>query len=674
MDTRRHAPLGRVRSRFVLQPPRRRGHAYLGPDRRPLAGIFASDHADTRQGGRFRWLLSTCLAGMVGVLAILVVIAGAGDDGGVLWRPLPRWPLPATRVAGGLRWELPKVDKIPNGAMATRFVIRDLVQERRGKRDYITHRHYVRLVARLAPITAAEIRDVPRFLPYKLYADTAPLDGSERPGGQPNAVIKLVELWGAMLPPNEDGQEFDAQEVAALVLRAQTTSEEDPPIIRAGFGPEGGDRSSSGQLLAERSQRSAIDVPAPNTTFLQKSVFDSDDPAEDTEERVMRRHKVQRGDSLPRILVRLGAEPAQARLMNDAARGIFPESALMLGHEVRVTLVPSALRANRFEPARFSVFDEAGNHKVTVARNAAGEFAASGVQVEERVAHAAVAVADEEQPQPYSLYASMHHTAAKQGVPADMIMQIMRIHAYDTDFRQRVRAGDSFEFFFDLKDEDKTPDGNLGTLLATSISSGGETHRFYRFQTVDGAVDYFDEHGNTSRKFLMRRPVRGEDVRLTSGFGPRRHPILKIERMHSGEDWACAPGTQIMAAGNGIIEEAGRKGEYGNYIRIRHANGYKTAYGHMLRFAPGVAEGVRVRQGQFIGEVGATGMASGPHVHFEVIASNKHVDPMTIQVPRERKLSGKELADFKQERARIEGLMKRNPSSTKVAATAQERL
>ena len=244
-----------------------------------------------------------------------------------------------------------------------------------------------------------------------------------------------------------------------------------------------------------------------------------------------------------------------------------------------------------------------------------------------------------------------------------MILQILKIHAYETDFRQRVRAGDGFEFFFDVKDEDKGIDGSLGELLATAVTSAGETHKFYRFRTADGVVDYYDEQGNTSRKFLMRRPVRGEDVRITSGFGVRRHPILQVPKMHTGVDWACATGTPIMAAGSGVIEEAGRKGEYGNYIRIRHANGYKTAYGHMSRFASGVSEGVKVRQGQIIGYVGTTGLSSGPHVHFEVLVNSSFVDPMSIQVPRERQLAGRQIADFQKERARIDDLMRRNPVS-----------
>jgi murein DD-endopeptidase MepM/ murein hydrolase activator NlpD len=120
-----------------------------------------------------------------------------------------------------------------------------------------------------------------------------------------------------------------------------------------------------------------------------------------------------------------------------------------------------------------------------------------------------------------------------------------------------------------------------------------------------------------------------------------------------------------MAAGNGVIEEAGPKGENGNYIRIRHANGYKTAYAHMSRFAAGVGVGVRVRQGQVIGYVGSTGLSSGPHLHFEVIVKNRfdsgysHVSPRSIPIPNERLLTGKDLADFKRERARIDDLMRR---------------
>jgi murein DD-endopeptidase MepM/ murein hydrolase activator NlpD len=402
--------------------------------------------------------------------------------------------------------------------------------------------------------------------------------------------------------------------------------------------------------------------------MLAKSVIESEDPGDDLAGREVRVVKAQRGDTLARVLLRLGAETWQARAMTDAARTALSDGTLQPTQEVHVTLVPSVVRANRMEPIRVSVFGEGHDHKVTVTRNAAGEFVASASPIDERMIRAEVS--DDEQPQASSLYASLHHTAERQGIPPDVILQILKIHAYETDFRQRVRAGDGFEFFFDVRDDERGIEGSLGELLATAVTSAGETHRFYRFRTPDGVVDYYDEQGNTSRKFLMRRPVRGEDVRITSGFGVRRHPILQVPKMHTGVDWACATGTPIMAAGSGVIEEAGRKGEYGNYIRIRHANGYKTAFGHMSRFASGVSEGVKVRQGQIIGYVGATGLASGPHVHFEVLVNSSYVDPMSIQVPRERALSGRQIAEFQKERARIEDLMRRNPVSARVATAS----
>jgi murein DD-endopeptidase MepM/ murein hydrolase activator NlpD len=240
-------------------------------------------------------------------------------------------------------------------------------------------------------------------------------------------------------------------------------------------------------------------------------------------------------------------------------------------------------------------------------------------------------------------------------------MQALRIHAYDTDFRRRIYSGDQADFFFDLRGE-PGHESELGELLYTAITSGGETYRFWRYRTPDGVIDYYDEFGNTSRKFLLRRPVRGETVRLASAFGNRFHPVLGFVRPHNGIDWAGPIGTPILAAGNGIIEEAGRKGEFGNYVRIRHPNGYQTAYAHMSRFAPPTEAGARVRQGDVIGYIGITGLTSGPHLHFEVLVNKRPVDPLSIEVPRERRLTGKQLADYQKERSRIDDLMSRAPA------------
>jgi murein DD-endopeptidase MepM/ murein hydrolase activator NlpD len=657
MDTRRHAPLGRVRPRLAPSSTRSRPHAYLGRTGRPLAEIYVSDHADSRRSGRFRWLLSTCLAGAVGALAILVAIAGSMDTqegaGSLIVgiedriRNAPiALRLPAARV-DGLRWAVPKTDKlvIPMGAVATTSFIPDRIKQRRGNREYLQNKYYVRLVARLAPVSKTQAQLVPAFDPMRLYGNE-PLDDTDRPDGPADAAVKLIELNGLL--PSEDGQELDAQEVASLVTRAQAAEE-------AGA-------TSAGELLAERAQRAA-EAPAPQTTILRKTSLENEDTAgDDSAGRTIAPVRVQRGDTLARIIARIGAHSLQVKAMLDAARPIFPESLVVPGYEVRAVVMPSPSRPSG-EVVRFSVFDESGVHKVTVTRSASGDYVPSSVPTDERIASI---LGESDRVQDNSLYSSLHYTAAKQGVADDLIMQIMRIHVYDTDFRQPVRVGDGMELFFDMKGEDRGIEGQMGDLLATFVTAGGQTHKFYRFVTGDGNTDFYDPEGSTSRKFLERRPVRGDNVRITSGYGWRRHPLLGTSRMHPGVDWATAHGTPILAAGNGIVEEVGPKGEYGNYIRVRHANGYKTAYGHMSRYAAGVTPGIRVRQGQIIGYVGSTGLSSGPHVHFEVHVNGQHVNPQLIQVPNDRQLSGKDLVDFKREKARIDDLMRRHPVSTKV--------
>ena len=202
-------------------------------------------------------------------------------------------------------------------------------------------------------------------------------------------------------------------------------------------------------------------------------------------------------------------------------------------------------------------------------------------------------------------------------------------------------------------------------MLYTALIYGGEKRRYYRHQSPeDGSVDYFDADGRSARKFLMRKPIAQAVMR--SGFGMRRHPVLGYSKMHTGVDWAAPRGTPIYASGNGIIKIAERHGGYGNYVKIQHANGYETGYGHMTSFARGLKAGQRVRQGQVIGYVGSTGLSTGPHLHYEVEVNGRHMNPMSIKVPRGRELEGRALAEFQRDRARIDGLIEK-PSGQALA-------
>ncbi|PJI41099.1 M23 family metallopeptidase, partial [Ferrovibrio sp.] len=158
-----------------------------------------------------------------------------------------------------------------------------------------------------------------------------------------------------------------------------------------------------------------------------------------------------------------------------------------------------------------------------------------------------------------------------------------------------------------------------------------------------GDADYFTPAGSSVRKALLRTPIDG--ARLTSGFGLRRHPILGYSLMHKGVDFGAQTGTPIQAAGDGVVETAGWHGGYGQYVRIKHGNGYATAYAHMSRI--GVKNGQRVRQGQVIGAVGTTGRSTGPHLHYEVMQNGKQISPTGVRFPSGRKLEGREFERFR---------------------------
>ncbi len=639
--------------------------------RTAVRDIYSADHQDARHGGRFRWLLSTCLAAAIGALAIVVVIYGSSDpreSGEGLLPALKRMgdvpeapPIEAAiRKDEGLNWAVPKTAKlaVTTGTMTTRYLIHDTLKQRRGGRDYIYAKPYVRLMMRLASVPPNYADVIPPFNPYKLYANTQPI-GSEDDKGQAVAAsevdVKIVELLGGILP-GEDGQELEAAEVDDLVERAKQTE-----AAKDAVSADEPEAALPSPALADSEDAKSM----PNTTSIPKPAGSADDVADDLEGLKRFQKTAVEGETLSKVLVAAGVEPWAAKTILEAAKPIFKDQDLKPGFEVQIGLAPSVTVQNKLEPVSVAVFDEGHAHRVSVVRNEAGEFVASPDPVSDDALIRAVS-GDSDQPAPSSVYASLYAASLMQQITPDTIQQNLRVHATETDFRRRVRPGDAIEMLFDLKDNNAL-DGPPGDLLYTSITTGGETRRFYRFRASDGTVDFYDEQGNNSRKFLSRRPLRGDDVRLVSGFGVRLHPLLNVRRMHTGVDWASPTGTPILAAGNGVVEEVGHKGGYGNYIRIRHANGYQTAYGHISRFAPGLAEGVKVKQNQVIAFVGCTGLCQGPHVHFEILINNQFVDPLSIQVPNERQLANKDLADFQAERARIDELKARSPvaASTK---------
>ncbi len=244
-----------------------------------------------------------------------------------------------------------------------------------------------------------------------------------------------------------------------------------------------------------------------------------------------------------------------------------------------------------------------------------------------------------------SIDSSLYASAARAGIPASIIAEMIRLYSYEVDFQRDIRRGDTVEILYETYETEDGDFAKYGNVLFANLKVNGTKIPIYRFDSKDGHAQYFREDGMNLKNTLMQTPIDG--ARMSSGFGMRRHPVLGYNKMHKGVDFAASRGTPIYAAGDGVIEKAGRHGGYGNYIRIRHVNNLKTAYAHMKRFAKGMKVGKRVKQGQVIGYVGTTGRSTGPHLHFEVLKGGKQVNPKSIKSANREKLKGKRLAAFK---------------------------
>lgn len=227
---------------------------------------------------------------------------------------------------------------------------------------------------------------------------------------------------------------------------------------------------------------------------------------------------------------------------------------------------------------------------------------------------------------------SLFVAGQQAGLTDRLIMELANIFAWDIDFILDIRRGDHFRLLYEelSLDGERVGDGNI--LMAEFWNQGRRVSAF-RFETADGRIEYLDPKGNSMRREFLRSPV--EFARVSSRFNlSRKHPVLNKIRAHRGVDYAAPTGTPIRAAGDGRVEFAGVKGGYGNVVILRHGQAYSTLYAHMHRFARGIRAGTRVRQGQTIGYVGMTGLATGPHLHYEFRVNGVHRNPLTVPLPK----------------------------------------
>ena len=374
---------------------------------------------------------------------------------------------------------------------------------------------------------------------------------------------------------------------------------------------------------------------------------------------------IKRGDALMPKLVNAGIPRADAHAAISALGRFYDPRRIRPGQAVTVTF-----RDTANEPAEEGSRADDGTaafigltvsvdyaKQVAVARDVDGNFSAREIQAD--LNHDLHTLRG-------SIDSSLFDAAVSQGVPVPVLITMIKAFSWDVDFQRDIQPGDSFEVMYERVRNTAGEAVHEGQMVYASLTLQGKRKPIYLYTTEDGSQDYFDEEGKAARKALLRTPIDG--AQLTSVFGARKHPILGYTRMHRGIDFAAPSGTPIYAAGDGVIDFAGPNSGYGRYIRVRHNNEYSTAYGHMSAFAPGMIQGKRVRQGDVIGYVGATGLATGPHLHYEILQQGEQVNPLGVKVQGGRALAGLDLKRFLTQRTEVNRTLAAAASDPKVAA------
>ena len=618
-----------------------------------------------------QWFSGTILTGLCGA-ALIGGAVFASLDGEMTFAKVPE------RVEGALRGafgandktaSLRKSDRLPppGETTAARNVVRVSTVTRVGNRDVMRVRPFIRIAGNLSMTTSDLSAKIPPFNAQRMLSDVgspAPAaadDPNAADAAEPDAEVSFVTKDLAPILPKAKLAAVVALDEVLMRVRdasnwhgnssgvryaslANATADAGgaQPDLKMAYAPEG--------TTADPYAGFETRVVPENVTLLAKTK-DQVTGGNPSGERV---HVVKKGDTVTSVLRDQGATAEEAKAIAATLGAHGRDGGLKEGEKLRILMAPAG-PGQRLQPYRVVVANDTAVEAVA-ALSDLGKYVAVDVQSMNTVTETADnSEDDDDDGTGVRLYQSIYETALRNKVPLGVIEDMVRIYSYDVDFQRKVQPGDSFDVFYAGEDEGASITEKPEVLFA-SLTVGGETKKYYRFQTPDDAVvDYYDESGKSAKKFLVRKPVNNAIMR--SGFGIRRHPILGYVKMHTGVDWATPYGTPIFASGNGVIEKAEWEGGYGKYVRIKHNNGYETAYGHMSAFAKGMEPGKRVRQGQVIGFVGSTGQSTGAHVHYEILVNGRFVDPMRIKLPRGRSLDGPLMANFEKERDRLDAMM-----------------
>jgi murein DD-endopeptidase MepM/ murein hydrolase activator NlpD len=629
----------------------------------PALTIQSTD-GDIPQGRElsFAWLSGTVMTGLTSVLlmgAALFVSFQGQDTFSTAYAALQ---LAAPRIAPPEATDFTSKSSRIRPVAATRSdleIIEASIRQTVDGREIIRNQPFTRIRATLATTPTSLSADAPAYDPVAILNATQPLKaaamdlntdvyGTDVDG---EVVVRQASMPLDFIPPHAVSDQGAADFVRGLTNNG--LYEVSPSALA--YADPGQDLHD----LVRAGDDAALPGIAENVTIMPKTTLASENGPGRSE----RFLTVREIGPLADTLVRNGFTRAQVAMVENTLANLIPSGGLPAGIRLRILYGPLTSDANSLVPYRMSIYRPEGApgepHIATVALSDNGQYVV-GLQPD----WVDFPREDAEQINVGNLptvYRSIWETGRKHDLDDDTIKRIIGMFAYDVDMTKRISAGDNIEILETTEEGDTSPE-----LLYVGLTLSGTHRQLYRFATPDGAVDFYDPDGETGKRFLNRRPLEGGGT-LRSRFGYRIHPIFKTRRLHSGVDLAAPSGTPIYAAGDGVIQWYKWQSGYGNKIEIKHVNGYETDYGHLSRYVDGLGVGSKVRQGQLIGYVGATGQATGPHLHFEIKINGNFVDPLSVKLPKDNVLPPQYRDQFNQTIAQIDDLMQRDAAPVTVA-------
>jgi len=351
--------------------------------------------------------------------------------------------------------------------------------------------------------------------------------------------------------------------------------------------------------------------------------------------------KLKKGETLITALTNIGIDKLQAQNVAEALKKVFKPKDLRPDHELYLTI-----RQYRDNPDLRNLeelrFEATIDSSITITQT-------EGVFKAQREAKQLVRSTRKVVGQ---IESGLYVDATKRNVPSKILHEMTQNLLYEIDFQRAFHPGDTYGLIYETDVNPDTLKEQPRALLFAIVELQDKTVSFYRFKPDKGEPGYYNTKGESIKRSLLRTPIDG--AKISSRYGMRRHPILGYTRAHKGVDFAAPSGTPIMASGSGVVDKTGNCKGYGNCVRIKHNHEYSTFYAHMSRFAKGMKVGKRVKQGEIIGYVGSTGLASGPHLHYELIRFNTQINPNKVSMLPAAKLSGKDMERFKTFKATID--------------------